>query len=201
MRALQILFQSIYMILELYSLLCIARIIITWIPHVTYSKPGQFLAKICDPYLNLFRRFRWMQIGSIDFSPIVSLCLLEGISTIFGKLAVTQYISVGFILSLLLSIIWTIFSTIIGFFFFLLLVRLIFLLIEKNRHTRPNYIFEAIDRSIMPTLYKLFAPFCGKHRLTYTQAIIIALICCMLLSSLGTWGISKLSSLLAGIKF
>ena len=41
--------------LSLYSLLCLLRIIITWIPNYSYSKPADILAQICDPYMNLFR--------------------------------------------------------------------------------------------------------------------------------------------------
>lgn len=36
---------------------------------------GQILASICDPYMNYFRGIRFLRIGNMDFSPVLSIGL------------------------------------------------------------------------------------------------------------------------------
>jgi len=190
---LQYLFRIVATVLELYSLLCIARIIVTWIPQISYSKPAQILTKICDPYLNLFRGFRWMRIGSIDFSPVVSLCILEAAATIFDRLSRSQTFSVSFLISLIVTMVWTIVQTIISFFFLLFLVRLIFRYIEKRKGYRGNYILESIDHSIMPLLYSICKPFYHHKKPSYEAALVIGIVYCMILSFVGSYVINFLT--------
>lgn len=191
---LQYLFRIISTILELYSLLCIARIIITWIPEISYSKPFQILSKICDPYLNLFRGLKWMRIGSIDFSPVVSLCLLEAVSSIFSRLARCQTFSITFIISLIITMAWTIVQTIISFFFLLFLVRLVFRFIEKSRGSKSSYILESIDYSITPLLYSICKPFFHHKKPSYEAALIFGMVYCLILSVAGSILVSFLTS-------
>ena len=61
--------------ISLYTMLCFVRIILTWIPSLNYSKFGHFMATLCDPYMNYFRRFRFLRFGNLDFSPVLSLGL------------------------------------------------------------------------------------------------------------------------------
>jgi YggT family protein len=45
----------------------------------------EFLGKICDPYLNLFRKFIPPIGGTVDISPIVALLVLQfGVRLIVG---------------------------------------------------------------------------------------------------------------------
>ena len=59
-------------IISIYSILCFARILLSWIPSLSYSKVTQFLAKICDPYLNLFRKLP-LQFASLDLLRLLHL--------------------------------------------------------------------------------------------------------------------------------
>ena len=90
--------------LSLYSLLCLLRIIITWIPNYSYSKPADILAQICDPYMNLFRGIKWLRFGSFDFSPALALCILGAGSQLFSSLANGGYINLQMILAMILGI-------------------------------------------------------------------------------------------------
>lgn len=71
-KSLAFLFNTIFNIL--YFLL-IARIILSWFAVNPYNEIVQILYKITDPILAPFRRLP-LQIGGIDFSPIVAFLAL-----------------------------------------------------------------------------------------------------------------------------
>ncbi|MEA5618326.1 YggT family protein [Cronbergia sp. UHCC 0137] len=61
----------------LYTLLLIARVLLTWFPTVNwYSQPFAALSQITDPYLNLFRSII-PPLGGMDFSPMIAILLLQ----------------------------------------------------------------------------------------------------------------------------
>lgn len=63
-------------LIEAYSMALIIYILMSWFPNARGSAIGQFLAKICEPYLEQFRRFI-PPLGMIDISPIVALLVLN----------------------------------------------------------------------------------------------------------------------------
>ncbi|AIM17629.1 MULTISPECIES: YggT family protein [Neobacillus] len=74
-------------ILYIYSWALIIYILMSWFPNARESTVGQFLARICEPYLEPFRRFI-PPIGMIDISPIVAFLVLNFASRGLGSLAV-----------------------------------------------------------------------------------------------------------------
>lgn len=65
----------------------IIYILMSWFPSARGTAIGQFLTRICEPYLEQFRRFI-PPIGMIDFSPIVALLVLRlakyGVAQLFS---------------------------------------------------------------------------------------------------------------------
>lgn len=61
---------------NLYSLLLIAYALLSWFPNAYNTTIGRFLVRICEPYLNIFRRLP-LQFFGLDFSVIVGLLVLE----------------------------------------------------------------------------------------------------------------------------
>jgi len=57
-------------LINLYEIVLIARMIITWIPHNPSNQAVQFLYKITEPVLAPVRKVI-PPIGGMDFSPIV----------------------------------------------------------------------------------------------------------------------------------
>ena len=88
MNILQVILRLASAAISLYTLLCFIRILLTWIPNMGYNKFTLFLGKICDPYLNLFRRIRWLKFGALDFSPVLALALLAVFSTAMTELSI-----------------------------------------------------------------------------------------------------------------
>jgi len=60
----------------LYYWALIIYILMSWFPNARGTAIGQFLARICEPYLELFRRFI-PPLGMIDISPIVAIIVLN----------------------------------------------------------------------------------------------------------------------------
>ena len=63
--------------LQIYSILLIIRILLTWFPTVDwYKQPFATLSQVTDPYLNLFRSII-PPLGGMDFSPILAFLALN----------------------------------------------------------------------------------------------------------------------------
>ncbi len=64
---------------EAYSLIILVYILMSWIPmkRGLVADIDNVLAKVCDPYLNIFRRFIPPIGGVMDISPIFALLVLQ----------------------------------------------------------------------------------------------------------------------------
>ncbi|HDR4419714.1 TPA: YggT family protein [Bacillus cereus] len=62
--------------IEIYSWALIIYILLSWFPGAKESTFGDFLARICEPYLEPFRRFI-PPLGMIDISPLVAIFALK----------------------------------------------------------------------------------------------------------------------------
>ena len=71
-----ILIQLLNTAVTFYMYALIIYIFMSWLPNVRESSFGQALGKICEPYLDIFRRFI-PPIGMIDISPIVAIFALQ----------------------------------------------------------------------------------------------------------------------------
>lgn len=72
--------------LQIYFVLLIVRILLSWFPNVNwYDPPFSILSQLTDPYLNIFRSFI-PPLGGIDFSPILAILVLQFLSGFFATL-------------------------------------------------------------------------------------------------------------------
>lgn len=69
-------FDVLSTLIQLYSWALIIYILMSWFPNARESSIGQFLARVCEPYLEPFRRFV-PPLGMIDISPIVAFIVLN----------------------------------------------------------------------------------------------------------------------------
>ncbi|CAG9607491.1 YggT family protein [Pseudoneobacillus rhizosphaerae] len=85
----EILFGLLYKLINLYSWALIIYILLSWFPNARESSFGQILSRICEPYLEPFRRFV-PPLGMIDISPIVAIFVLKlataGLAQVYGWL-------------------------------------------------------------------------------------------------------------------
>ena len=67
-----ILFNLLIKLISYYSFALIIYILMSWFPNARSSTIGQFFARICEPYLEPFRRII-PPLGMIDISPLVAI--------------------------------------------------------------------------------------------------------------------------------
>jgi YggT family protein len=78
--------SSLAQFLQIYIVLLIIRILLTWFPTVDWvTPPFSWLSQITDPYLNLFRSII-PPLGGMDFSPMLAIILLQVVSGIIPSL-------------------------------------------------------------------------------------------------------------------
>ncbi|WP_066318264.1 YggT family protein [Bacillus sp. FJAT-29814] len=71
-----IVFGILQRLIQIYSWALIIYILMSWFPNARESSIGQFLSRICEPYLEPFRRII-PPLGMIDISPIVAFLVLN----------------------------------------------------------------------------------------------------------------------------
>jgi YggT family protein len=77
-------FDLLQKLIEIYSWALIIYILLSWFPNARESSIGQFLARICEPYLEPFRKII-PPIGMMDISPIVAFLVLNFASNGLSK--------------------------------------------------------------------------------------------------------------------
>ena len=79
-----ILGQGIAQFIQIYLILLLIRVLLTWFPSVDWGKaPFSILSQLTDPYLNLFRSII-PPLGGIDFSPLLAFFALQIIAGLLG---------------------------------------------------------------------------------------------------------------------
>jgi YggT family protein len=75
--ATELLTQSIGQFIQIYSMIIIVRILLSWFQTADWANQAiGFLSPITDPYLNIFRSFI-PPLGGLDISPILAIFLLQ----------------------------------------------------------------------------------------------------------------------------
>lgn len=183
---------------SVYAIVCVVRIILTWIPRATFHPATKFLSSVCDPYLDLFHGIRWMRIGGLDFSPAIALCLLGAVSTIFSHLANSSVLRLGSILSLLMQTAGSIVSSVISLLILLLLVRLIMVFVSGSSFSGNSLTYQ-IDQMLGPVVTSISRTFTGGRQISYKTGLIIAIITLVVLNLIVQIVFSLLAGMLAGL--
>ncbi|MGD1905077.1 MAG: YggT family protein [Leptolyngbyaceae cyanobacterium] len=75
--------------LNIYFVLLIIRILLSWFPNVDwYNPPFSVISQLTDPYLNLFRSII-PPLGGLDLSPILAFLLLQIVAQGVSQVAAT----------------------------------------------------------------------------------------------------------------
>jgi YggT family protein len=154
--------------ISIYMLIIFVRIVMTWVQGASYGRAMHFLSRITDPYLNLFRGMRFLQIGYIDFSPIAAIIALSIVSNITTQIAYAGTVTVGRILAFTLSAVASAFFFFITLFIIITAIRLGGLLFGANSTGR---FWITLDRILQPLTFRMLERFGQSERLTYPQAL------------------------------
>ena len=181
------LFKLITTSISIYTLLCLIRIVLTWLPELNYSAFGQFLAKI-----------RFLQIGFIDFSPVVAIGALSILSSLINQMLFYGRFSVGYLLASIVQVCWTAVSSILTIYNILLLIRLIVALLKKDY---SSSLWSNLDRIIYPIQSAITRTIFKNKVISNALGIGITLIACILFQIVGSWLFGFIATLLSYIPF
>lgn len=191
-------FSTLGSLVSIYSFICLIRILMSWIPDLEYSQAGRFIAGLCDPWLNWFRRFKFTRIGMVDFSPVLALGVLSVASMAFSTFAMTGQISIAVILSGLLQVVWSFFSFFLNILILFLVIRLIYDLVSRYSYSP---FWTMLDRFLNPPIAKITAFFHSGKPLSYRMSLIVTLVTVIVLRVALTIGINALAALIRAIPF
>lgn len=163
-------------LINIYAVLCAVRIFLTWIPQINYSKVGNILSNLCDPYLRLFQRFRFLRIGMLDFSPAVAIIVLGIIGMVVQDLGVGKVMGFSTILIVIISLIWQLIKSLLCIAIIILLIRLCSVLIYKNY---DSTYWSAIDNFFMPKIFSITKLFFRSIR--FEVALVLGIVMCILM--------------------
>ena len=91
MEILATLLQVLTQTLEIYSLILIVRVLLSWFPNLDWSNPVlSTISSITDPNLNAFRGII-PAIGGLDISPILAFIVLNLMQQLLGSAALSAF--------------------------------------------------------------------------------------------------------------
>jgi YggT family protein len=185
-------------LISVYMLLIFARVVLTWFSGVDFGRPYRMLAAVTDPYLNYFRRFRFLSFGAVDFSPIAGILVLVVVLNILNTLVIYGKISVGIVLAIILRALWSAASFLLTLFIVLIVIRFTASLVRANT---VHPFIRTVDYLITPLLNWIHRHFFKQRFLTLQNGLAIAGASLILLSILGNLIVSKLVMLLQSLPF
>ncbi len=163
--------KTLSSLISVYMLVCLARVFITWVPSLAYSSFGRLLAQIADPWLNIFKKFNPLRRFGVDISPIFAFAVLMLASNILNQIASSRHFSIGTIIGIIISMAWSVLSSLLTFFNIIVLVRLIATLLNKNQ----GQIWQSIDQLLQPVINKVIPLFTKNRFLQHKYSLMILL--------------------------
>jgi len=173
MQIIQIVFGILTALMGFYSLLIFIRIILTWFSGVQFGRLEEILARITDPYLDWWRQRLNLRAGYLDLSPIVAIAVLSVAQTACSRIAQTGRITIGVLLSICLSALWSAVSFILGFCIVVLVLRLIAYLINADMF---GVFWRIIDSISKPIQYRVSRIIFSRRLVHFTTSIITSIL-------------------------
>lgn len=192
----QTVFSLLSNLVSIYTTLCIIRVLLSWGPNILRTSLGQVICALTDPYLNLFRKIRWLRISYIDFSPVFALSILYILATVFSGIAYSKTITLGAILIIIIRMIESAIHTVFIFFEIVYLIRIVVNFAGKDYSTFAM----TIDRLLKPVTAKLTAFIARGRIMKYRSSLIIAFIIILAVDLALRYGFSFLYVLLLNSK-
>lgn len=191
-------FSILASVVAIYTILCFVRVMLSWFPGAEYSKFGQILSQMCDPYLDIFRRFRFLRFSAFDFTPAIALCILMALQTLFSSLAVGRGFSLSQLLAMIVLLVGNIITSLLGFIALILLIRLIVYLFIGDGNSTYS-IWTSVDRSISPLIFRISGLFFKNRPISFVKALVVSLITVIVFSVAISQAIRILGLLIANI--
>lgn len=158
-------------VLSGYMLLIFLRIIITWFGGSDFGRPYQILSSITDPYLNYFGRFSFLKSGMMDFSPIAGILVLVIALDILNTISNYGSITIGLILSIILTAGWSAVNFLITFFIILTLIRVVTGLLNA---TTKSPLMTTLETILTPVTNLVYHKIFKNNNISYMSCLAVA---------------------------
>lgn len=185
-------------VVTVYMILCLLRVLSSWLPGVDLGRPGDVLASVTDPFLGLFSRISWLHRGAFDFSPIAALALLTLVNSALTTIAFSGTISIGLILGMVLSALWAAVGFILSFFAICALLRII---IVAGHWNGLHPVWRVVDSLLNPILFRINRIIYRNRIVHYLQSLITGFVVLVVLRIAGGELVGLLVHLLNGLPF
>ncbi len=145
----QIALNVVYVALILYLFLLSLRIVLGWFAPQALGPAWRLLAGATDPYLNLFRRIRFLRGGLFDFSPIAAIVVLVVALDMVATLMFFGRLTLGYFLAAVFQAAWNGAKFLLLFFLIVGVVRAIPLLV---RSIGGSAVWRVVDMIVQPVV-------------------------------------------------
>ena len=193
-------FSVLASVVSIYTLLCFIRVMLSWFPGAEYSKFGQVLSQMCDPYLDVFRRFRFLRFSSFDFTPAIALCVLMALQAFFTSLSTGAGFRLSMILAMIVMLVGNIFTSLLGFVAVIILVRLIAWFIVGDGNSSYS-IWTVVDRTLSPIIFRIAGMIFRNQSISFVKALVTSFIILVVFDAVFTYAIRMLGTLISLIPF
>jgi YggT family protein len=123
-------------IIYFYILLLSLRIVLSWFQGSVSGRPWELLIRVTDPYLSMFRRFRFLRQGMFDFTPLAAILTLVIVLRIIDSIGRFGRISLGIFLGVVTGAIWSAVAFLLVLFLILAVLRAILLAVSSTQSSR-----------------------------------------------------------------
>jgi len=186
-------FNILAAVTGIYSLLIFIRIIITWFDNSIRGKPVELLDRATEPYLDFWRRNFNLRIGFLDMSPIAAIAFLSLLQTLFSTFAFYGKVSIGSILAVIITSVWSAISFVLWFCVIILVLRLVGYVANADIY---NPFWRIVDTISEPILYRINRIIFGKRITGLLKGIIISILALAAISIAGKLLVIFVSKLL-----
>jgi len=178
----QVIFGFLSSVLGIYSLLLVARIILTWFGNNPHSGIVQFLSRITDPYLNWWRQQFNLRIGFLDLTPIAAMAALHVLQGIFSTIAAHGNITLGIVIAIILSAVWSMVAFLLVLCAIILGIRLIGYFMNKDMYGRFWQVVDTISR---PLMFRITAIVFRGRTVNFVTSIVTSIVLILALWMVG----------------
>jgi YggT family protein len=160
----------IYVVLIAYLIILSLRIVLGWFAPRSLGRAWELLTGATDPYLDIFRRIRFLRGSLFDFSPIAAILALVVVIDLVGQLLYYGRITLGFFLASLFSAAWSGVRFILLLFLIVGLLRTIPLFARGSAGSNVWKVVDTIIQPVVAWVAKLFKLGRGSG---YTQHLLL----------------------------
>ena len=133
-------------LLVVYIILISMRFLLSWFPGAASGRHWQTLLRITDPYLRLFRGWRFLRRGLFDFTAVAAVLALIVALELTGAVARSGRFTLGLALGTLAGAAWSGLSFLLILFIVLAALRLAFRLFSRRYENPVGELLEAMVR-------------------------------------------------------